>query len=112
MFEVGLSELLMIGTVALLVIGPEKLPKIARLTGFWLGKARSTVAGIKAEIRQEIYADDLRLQTLAAELRRGVADSATALGDIEAAMDAIGQEKGGDDLAEEVFETQMEPTGR
>jgi len=40
MFEAGLSELLMVGVVALVVIGPEKLPAVARLAGFWLGKSR------------------------------------------------------------------------
>lgn len=54
MFEVGFSELCMVGLVALLVIGPEKLPKIARLAGFWVGKTRSMVASVKAEIKEEL----------------------------------------------------------
>ena len=53
MFDVGFSELMMVGLVALLVIGPEKLPKAARIAGFWLGKARSTVAHVKTELKQE-----------------------------------------------------------
>ena len=43
MFDVGFSELVMVGLVALLVIGPERLPKVARLAGFWLGKSRSMI---------------------------------------------------------------------
>ena len=60
MFEVGFSELCMVGLVALLVIGPEKLPKIARLAGFWLGKTRSMVASVKAEIKEELRAEEMR----------------------------------------------------
>ena len=60
MFEVGFSELLMVGLVALLVIGPERLPKAARIAGFWLGKARSTMASVKSEIKQELHAEEMR----------------------------------------------------
>jgi sec-independent protein translocase protein TatB len=60
MFEVGFSELLMVGLVALLVLGPEKLPKAARMAGFWLGKARHTLSTINAEIRQELYIEEMR----------------------------------------------------
>ena len=60
MFEVGFSELCMIALVALLVIGPERLPKVARLAGFWLGKTRSMVANVKAEIHAELQAEEMR----------------------------------------------------
>jgi sec-independent protein translocase protein TatB len=60
MFEVGFSELLMVGLVALLVIGPERLPKAARIAGYWLGRARTTVATVKAEIKQELHAEEMR----------------------------------------------------
>jgi sec-independent protein translocase protein TatB len=60
MFEVGFSELCMVGLVALLVIGPEKLPKIARLAGFWLGKTRAMVAAVKTEIKEELKAEEMR----------------------------------------------------
>ncbi len=60
MFEVGFSELCMIALVALLVIGPERLPKFARLAGFWIGKTRSMVANVKAEIHSELQAEEIR----------------------------------------------------
>lgn len=50
----------MVGLVTLLVIGPERLPKVARLAGFWIGKSRSMVAAVKAEIKQELQAEELR----------------------------------------------------
>ena len=60
MFDVGFSELIMVGLVSLLVIGPERLPKVARLAGFWIGKTRSMMASVKAEIKQELQAEELR----------------------------------------------------
>lgn len=60
MFEVGFSELCMVALVALLVIGPERLPKVARLAGFWLGKTRAMVANVKAEISAELQAEEMR----------------------------------------------------
>ncbi len=60
MFDVGFSELLLIGLVSLLVIGPERLPKVARLAGFWLGKTRSMVASVKEEIKLELQAEEMR----------------------------------------------------
>lgn len=89
MFDVGFSELLMVGMVALLVIGPEKLPKVARLAGFWLGKARGTVAGIQAEIKQELYAEELRQQLAMDEVKLTLNDGVAAMKDIDSAMEAI-----------------------
>jgi sec-independent protein translocase protein TatB len=60
MFDIGFSELVMIGLVSLLVIGPERLPKVARIAGFWIGKARNIVASVKSEIKQELHAEELR----------------------------------------------------
>lgn len=60
MFEVGFSELCMVALVALLVIGPERLPKVARLAGFWIGKTRNMMASVKAEIHAELQAEEMR----------------------------------------------------
>lgn len=60
MFDVGFSELCMVGLVSLLVIGPEKLPQVARIVGFWLGKSRRMLAAVKAEIHQELQAEEMR----------------------------------------------------
>ena len=50
----------MIGLVSLLVIGPERLPKVARIAGFWIGKSRSMLASVKAEIKEELHAEEIR----------------------------------------------------
>lgn len=60
MFDIGFWELTLVGLVSLVVIGPERLPGFVRVTGFWLGKARRTVASVKQEIKEELYAEDLR----------------------------------------------------
>jgi sec-independent protein translocase protein TatB len=60
MFEVGFSELCLIGLVSLLVIGPEQLPKVARYAGFWIGKSRQMMASVKAEIQTELQAEEMR----------------------------------------------------
>jgi sec-independent protein translocase protein TatB len=60
MFDIGFWELCLIGLVSLLVIGPEKLPKVARIAGFWVGKARHTLTTVKAEINQELHAEEMR----------------------------------------------------
>jgi sec-independent protein translocase protein TatB len=64
MFEVGFSEICMVALVALLVIGPEKLPKVARMAGFWIAKSKRMVASVKQEIHEEFQAEELR-QSLA-----------------------------------------------
>ena len=60
MFEVGFSEICMVGLVALLVIGPEKLPKVARMAGFWVAKSKRMLASVKQEINEEFQAEELR----------------------------------------------------
>ena len=60
MFDAGFTELLLIGLVALVVIGPERLPGVARTAGKWLGKGKRMLSDVKAEIDQEIKAEELK----------------------------------------------------
>lgn len=60
MFDVGLLELMLIGIVALLVVGPERLPKLARTAGMWLGRGRRFIGSVKDDIDRELKADELR----------------------------------------------------
>ena len=64
MFDIGFSEILLIMVIALIVVGPERLPRLARSTGLWIGKIRGFVASVKAEIDHELAAEELR-KTLA-----------------------------------------------
>ena len=59
MFDIGFWELGLIGVVALVVIGPERLPGVARTVGKWLGKAKRVLSDVKADIDQELKADEL-----------------------------------------------------
>ena len=60
MFDVGFSELLMIAVVALIVLGPERLPKAARFAGLWVRRARAQWNSVKSEFEREMAGDDLR----------------------------------------------------
>jgi sec-independent protein translocase protein TatB len=60
MFDIGFSELLVIAVVALLVLGPERLPKAARFAGLWVRRARSQWNSVKSEFERELADDDLK----------------------------------------------------
>ncbi len=60
MFDFGFWEMLMIVLVALIVVGPERLPGLARTIGFWVGKAKRMVNDVKSEIDQELAAENLK----------------------------------------------------
>ena len=60
MFDIGFSELLVIGVVALVVIGPEKLPRLARTVGHLAGRLQRYVNDVKADINREMELDELK----------------------------------------------------
>jgi sec-independent protein translocase protein TatB len=60
MFDIGFSELLVIGIVALIVIGPERLPRVARTLGHLAGRLQRYVADVKADINREMELEDLK----------------------------------------------------
>ena len=60
MFDIDFSKIALIGAVALIVIGPEKLPRVARTVGTLLGKAQRYVSDVKAEVNRSIDLDELR----------------------------------------------------
>ena len=64
MFDIGFSELVAIGLIALIVLGPKRLPEVARTAGRWMGQLRRFIADVKQDIDREINTEDL------AELRK------------------------------------------
>lgn len=88
MFDFSFGEMLVVALVALVVLGPERLPKAARFTGLWVRKARAHWYSVKAELESELASEELkrslhdgrqamqdaerRLHDLAAETRREV----------------------------------------
>ena len=73
MFDIGFSELMVIGVVALVVIGPERLPKVARTAGHLFGRMQRYVSEVKADINREVEACELR------ELNNTVHEAATSM---------------------------------
>ncbi|WP_028468145.1 Sec-independent protein translocase protein TatB [Neptunomonas japonica] len=60
MFDIGFAEILLIGVVALIVLGPEKLPTAVRAVGLWMGRAKRAVSSIQSEISEELRLDEMR----------------------------------------------------
>ena len=87
MFDVGFWELVIIGLVALLVVGPERLPKLARTLGLWLGKGRRFLGSVKADIDRELRAEELKRvldqQARSNPLEEIVEDTRAAARDLE-----------------------------
>jgi sec-independent protein translocase protein TatB len=86
MFDIGFSELLVIGVVALIVIGPEKLPRVARTIGHLAGRLQRYVADVKADINREIEFDELRkmrdsMQKAASEMESSVSSELSKTAD-------------------------------
>ncbi|MEW5058300.1 MAG: Sec-independent protein translocase protein TatB [Cycloclasticus sp.] len=60
MFDIGFFEVFLIGIIALVVIGPEKLPRVARIIGLWLGRAQGMVKTVKYEIDEQLRMEELK----------------------------------------------------
>ena len=79
MIDFGFDKLALIGAVALIVIGPEKLPRVARTVGHMLGKAQRYVADVKAEVNRSIELDELKkMKTQFEDAARDVEQSVNA----------------------------------
>jgi sec-independent protein translocase protein TatB len=91
MIDLGLSKLAIIGVVALVVIGPEKLPKVARMAGTLYGRAQRYLQEVKSEVSREIELDELRnlhkeMAESAQSIKQDVENTvATSVGEVEAA---------------------------
>ena len=88
MFDIGFSELFLIAIVALVVLGPERLPKAARFAGLWVRKARAQWYSMKNELEQELASEELRRSL--ADARTTLEEShASTLAAVSAASDAL-----------------------
>jgi sec-independent protein translocase protein TatB len=102
MFDIGFSELLIIAVVALLVIGPERLPKVARTAGHMFGRLQRYVNDVKADIQREMELDELRkLRSQFEDAARSVQDS---VNEVDREVRAVG-----DDLNQAVASAAGEP---
>lgn len=83
MFDLDVSKMALIGAVALIVIGPEKLPKVARTVGTLLGKAQRYVNDVKAEVNRSMELDELRkmkdsVQSAARDVEQSIHEGASS----------------------------------
>lgn len=90
MFDFSFGELAVIGTVALVVLGPERLPKVARTFGDWVGKAQRYVSQVKADINREIELAELK--KLQEEARSAAQSVQSAVQGAEAELNKAGAE--------------------
>lgn len=104
MFDIGFTELVVIAVVALIVIGPEKLPKTARTLGHLFGRLQRYVNDVKADINREFELDELRklkqeVQSAAQEIETSVSSAArdieTGLSSVETQLNAAAAEPPG-----------------
>ena len=62
MLDIGFTELLLVAAIALVVLGPERLPQAIKVTAYWVGKIRRSFQSVKEELEREIGADDIKRQ--------------------------------------------------
>jgi len=90
MFDIGFSELMVIGVVALVVIGPERLPRVARTAGHLLGRLQRYVNDVKADINREMELDELRkVQSAFQEAKQSIE---TSVRDVQSSVQQVESE--------------------
>jgi len=102
MIDIGLTKIALVGLVALVVIGPEKLPTVARMAGSLFGRAQRYINQVKSEVSREIELEELRkmqkdVQEAASDVEQNIAKS---LADTETSLNAAwseGPERGADE---------------
>jgi len=97
MFDIGFSELIVIALVALIVIGPERLPRVARTLGALLGRAQRYVNDVKSDIQREVDLDELKnIRSTFQDAAKSVEQSVSQAGaELQAAGDSLNQSVSG-----------------
>jgi len=93
MFDIGFQELLLIGVVSLLIMGPERLPGAIRTSSLWIARLRNSFRDIKADIEREIGADEIKQQlhndTIMASLERAGGDLVESAKDLQSDLQQL-----------------------
>ena len=111
MFDVGFQEITLIGLIALIVVGPERLPRMARTLGLWMGKIRYYVGQVKSDIDREVRAQELKemLDKPARELEELKSVAEETKGTLDQARGVLGEAKTSFDDAAASASTANEP---
>ncbi len=96
MFDVGFSEVVIIAIIALVILGPERLPKVARTIGFWVGKARRMVADVKTDIDREMRESEL------ADLRKLGDEISDVKNEFQSAAGKVADDSGVESIVESI----------
>lgn len=111
MFDMGFTELMIIGIVALIVIGPERLPGVARTAGKYLGKLRRFMTDVKADVESELRADELR--EMLSKQQDEIQSLKEVVGDVAKEVDAdVGNMEAEIDRAAEEYQKKAAETGK
>jgi sec-independent protein translocase protein TatB len=107
-FDISFSELLVIGVIALVVIGPERLPKVARTVGHLLGRAQRYVSDVKGDIQREVELDELK--KMKEEMENAARDMTSSMQETENSIRGSLDVKAVDDFAENAYQSNTSPT--
>ena len=106
MFDVGFWEMAFIGVIALVVIGPDKLPKFARTAGLWMGKGRRMINDVKSDIKKEMNEEDLKTFR---ELKGEVTSATDNIKDVtKSASESFGIKEAAEDLKNTIDATKAD----
>lgn len=96
MFDIGFSELILIGVMSLLIMGPERLPGAIRTSSLWIARLRRSFSQIKAEIEREVGADEIKQQlhneTILQNIKEKNSDLIESAKDIKSDMEKLGDQ--------------------
>ena len=118
MFDMGFTELMLIGIVGLIVIGPERLPGVARTAGKYFGKLRRFMSNVKADVESELRADELReilnkqsdeLESLKKVVNDVGKDLDSSVNQVEASVNSAVNTEGDNDTAKDWTESITPP---
>ena len=98
MLDIGFTELLLVAVIALVVLGPERLPKAIRTTAYWVGKIRRSFQSVKEELEREIDADGIKQQlhneAVMKELNKTREQFQSQINDLKRAVDPAAGDQG------------------
>lgn len=103
MFDMGITEMLLIGIVALIVIGPERLPGVARTAGKYFAKLRNFMTSVRSDVESELRAD---------ELREMLAQQKEELQSLKNVVQDAGKDVGMDEIAKSIDDAMPKPGSR